>query len=278
MNEKLVPSFILSATVAQNLAHKGYAVLNAELFSETADMLNYIEENYGNNLPYFNYSLLECDFEKSKNIRHFFSKKLRNFYQQHFTDYRTLNESFLSKPGLLNEEFLLHQDFNYTDEKKFPSYNIWIPLTDVNENNGAMFVLPGSHLWFNNYRSASLPTSRISMKNFHEHQIEKIPMKPGQVLLFNPAVFHGSFANKTTQSRIVVTATVTHANADFLYYHQQPKDSHVEVILLSEDAYLRELKQIASQQRPSGKLIQQFNYNHKIITETELLEKANQML
>jgi hypothetical protein len=255
----------------------GYLLIDAGIETEVDRLSRYITENFKLNYPYFSYSLLENSYEQNKTIRQAIREILTSFFETHFNNYKTLNESFLIKPANTSEELLLHQDFCYTDENNFAAYNVWIPLTDVNENNGAVFVLPGSHLWYKNYRSSSLPTSRISTKKFLASQIQKVQMKKGQVLLFHPALFHGSYPNITNQNRVIVTATVTHKNADFVYYHQEENHTEVEVYNLDDDAYLRELKAISMKARPNAPLKQKFAYKHFEITETELLAKANEM-
>lgn len=270
-------TFVINSSTTELLTKNGFAIIG-EVAPPLILELNQFVQNYPNTTKnYFSYSLLENDFNTNLYIRNFFKEKLTNFYESWFSGFKTFNESFLIKPCSTSKELLLHQDFCYTDESKYAAYNVWIPLCDVNENNGAICVLPGSHLWYKNYRSSSLPTSRISMKNFPASQIQKVPMKKGQVLLFHPALFHGSYPNTTTQNRIVVTTTVTYKDASFLYYHQEENATETEVYCLHEDAYLRDLKTISMKVRPDAPMIDKFPYKHFEITETELLAKANEM-
>lgn len=268
-----------SSSVQQTILRNGFALIdNVGLQNKTEQLQKYIVANFQFSEAAFYYSLLNNSFEQNKTLQKFIKEILNDFYETSFFEYRTFSESFLSKPPQTSEELLLHQDFCYTNENKFPAYNIWIPLMDVNENNGAIFVLPGSHLWYKNYRSSSLPTARISMKKFLSHQIVKVNMKRGQALLFHPALFHGSFPNNTSENRVIVTATITHKEADFLYYHREEKSDEVEVYRLDEDAYLRDLKTISAKARPNAPLIEKYAYHHHEITEAELRAKAAEML
>jgi hypothetical protein len=267
----------INSSINEQLAKIGYALVGDVPENSFTQLHAFVMDNLQGNKSYFSYSLIENSYEQNTIIRTIIREILTPFFKSHFNHYKTLNESFLIKPSNTSEELLLHQDFCYTDERTFAAYNVWIPLIDVNESNGAIFVLPGSHLWYKNYRSSSLPTSRISMKNFPSSQIQKVEMKRGQVLLFHPALFHGSYPNTTTQNRVVVTATVTHKNANFLYYHQEENSTETEVYCLHEDAYLRDLKTISMKARPHAPLKEKFTYKHFEITETELRAKANQM-
>jgi len=45
--------------------------------------------------------------------------------------------------------FPLHQDSQYYGKLSQHAYiiTVWIPLVDVNEVNGCLYVIPGSHQW-----------------------------------------------------------------------------------------------------------------------------------
>ena len=67
---------------------------------------------------------------------------------------RAMDETFENAVTLEEELFMTkskrdsngalrpHQDWSIVDEESFRSYNVWIPLVNVDENNGAIQVLP----------------------------------------------------------------------------------------------------------------------------------------
>ncbi len=260
-------------TIEQNLAQNGFAVIDANLLNEVDELQKYIAEHFAFAGTDFYYSLLANTFEQNIVLQSFIKKTLKNFYETQFIGYRTITESFLAKPANAFDELLLHQDWNYTDEGKYPAYNIWIPLTDVTEENGTLFFLKGSHLWFNNLRSATLPTARLSMNIFSLEQIESVMVKKGQVLLFNPAVFHGSYPNNSSQNRIVVTATLLPQEAPFLYYQQSELLGEVKVFQLSDDTFFKSLKTIAVGGNPDATEINRLKYSHQTLSYEDLREK-----
>jgi phytanoyl-CoA dioxygenase PhyH len=254
----------------------GYVVIDAGMEKELDEIERFIAPYIANLSSDFYYSLIANDLENNKRIRDKIRNALRSFYNRTLTNYKSLNESFLTKPANTTNELLLHQDWNYTYEDKFHSLTLWMPLCDVDENNGAVFLLSGSHKWLHNIRSCNLPTARISSKDLPGGRLLKIAMRKGQVLLFHPALFHGSYPNNSNQHRTIVTSVILPENADYVYFQatKDETDKNVKTFGLDEDAFLRELKSIAVGADPSTEAIEQFNYNHPVITPADLLSKV----
>jgi hypothetical protein len=222
----------------------------------------------------FFYSLLNHKYEANKGIRDNIKVVLRPYFEENFADYRTITESYLIKPAQTETELLLHQDWCYTDEKHHQAYNVWIPLEDVTEDNGALFFLKGSHLWFPTLRSGSLLTARISSQDSAaiRTRIATVPMKKGDVLLFHPAVFHGSHPNTSSNDRVIVTTTVMDSEAPFLYYHQE-NENKVEVFRLGDERFIMDLETLTRGERPGGEPIARIEYHHMMVTQEMIDEK-----
>jgi ectoine hydroxylase-related dioxygenase (phytanoyl-CoA dioxygenase family) len=252
--------------IQENLDRDGYAVLETGLIEQ-------LDVNFKLSASDFYYSLLSNSYEDNIVLQRVISEALYSFYEKYFENYRTTTESFLAKPANTTTELLLHQDWCYTDEKIYSAYNLWIPLSDVTESNGAMIFLPGSHLWFDNIRSATLPTARINSKYFMDQGAKAVPLKKGQAIIFHPAVFHGSFPNMSAQNRVVVTVNMMSDNAPFLYF-QRDKDGEANVIQLDDDAFLRSLNTLAIGDVTGFPQIDTMKYNHKLISETDLIDQS----
>lgn len=258
--------------LAQALARDGYLLLDAGLVDETDRIRDFIERGFALPDSGFYYSLMANDFEGNKAIRDFLRDTLTPFYETHFTTYRTVTESFLNKPAHTHDELFLHQDWCYTDEALYDAYNVWFPLDDVTAQNGALFFLPGSHKWFCNYRSGTFPTARISMREM-TGKVETVSMKRGQVLLFHPAVFHGSHPNTTAKNRPVATATVMDREAPFLFYAKNGSGQEAEVYRLPDEALLNGLEKLAMGGKPEGAPLQTLAYRHAELTAQDLVAK-----
>ena len=93
-----------------------------------------------------------CSNDENIKISEFLKEKFEPSIKNNFSEYQLGGGVFIMK-GTGNESVsTLHQDCNVVDEKKFTSLAIWCPLIDVDEHNGCLQVLPGSHQWFDTIR------------------------------------------------------------------------------------------------------------------------------
>ena len=79
----------------------------------------------------------------------------------HFENYTLFGGTFMLKAPKKSTVLPLHQDWSVVDEDQYQSLFIWCPLVDIHPQNGGLFVLPGSHNYFKNYRSGSMQSQRI---------------------------------------------------------------------------------------------------------------------
>ena len=85
------------------------------------------------------------DFELKQKVNQEILNIIQPVLDKNFADYKILGSSFLRKLPNQNNPLPLHQDWTVTDEKKYGSYTIWIPLQDTNQTNGAIRVIDRSH-------------------------------------------------------------------------------------------------------------------------------------
>jgi hypothetical protein len=100
-----------------------------------------------------------------------------------------------------------------------------VPLVDVNEENGALGVIKGSHKLFDHYRSSPSPQSKSPLT---DHiftlfpYVDVIEMKAGEVLVFDNRLIHASPPNLSDRPRIAVGIGVTQKEAQLVHYYQNP--------------------------------------------------------
>lgn len=131
-----------------------------------------------------------------------------------------LGGAFISKAPGEKGILPLHQDWNIVDEEKARSYNLWIPLCDVSEFNGAMRILPQSHRKEKTYRGPNIaPTlSRLTGEvNKHMHNLD---MKAGEALIYDHALWHSSPVNQSNELRLAIVIGVIPQGTKMKYYRQ----------------------------------------------------------
>ena len=92
----------------------------------------------------------------------------------------------------------LHQDNFYLQVSPGTCLAAWVPLEDVDEENGGLFIVPGSHK-----TEVQCPHVADLSVSFTTEEVDvpegmapvEVVLKAGDVLFFNGSVIHGSYPN-----------------------------------------------------------------------------------
>lgn len=99
-------------------------------------------------------------------------------------------------------EFGWHQDSGYVDNVHRPYVNAWIPLDDVNEENGTVYLLPYSVAGTREkVEHKPLPGSNDRIGYFGKDPGIAAICKAGSIVVFSSTVFHRSGPNLTGKMR-----------------------------------------------------------------------------
>jgi phytanoyl-CoA hydroxylase len=119
---------------------------------------------------------------------------------------RLWHDQIQFKPASLGGVNHWHQDWPY-----WPSIapwneqvSAWIALDDVDEKNGCMSMVPGSHLWGNCIEFLQgLPDFTAMPERYEGHEIEvrRVPVKKGEVHYHHSLTWHGSHENHSGRPR-----------------------------------------------------------------------------
>jgi ectoine hydroxylase-related dioxygenase (phytanoyl-CoA dioxygenase family) len=170
----------------------------------------------------------------------------------------------------------LHQDWSVVEENEYGTAFIWCPLQDVDAFNGGIFVLKGSHKYFNGIRSGSYPSNRYILPYELHHCTTNIPLKAGEAIIYFDRLFHGSHSNQSTGDRIVVTGRVVEREARLVYFHKRNEDE-VDVYPADPAFYLSHIDTLAKGRLPSGlsKLYTRA-YRHEPVSDESLQSKIRE--
>lgn len=119
----------------------------------------------------------------------------------------------------------LHQDNFYLRVAPDTCYAAWCAIDDVDQENGGMVLVPGSHTL-----PILCPTGSDKTLFFTDHHIdvpegmEAVPadMKAGDVLFFNGSVIHGSYPNASEDRfrRAFICHYVPKASAEVSHFYE----------------------------------------------------------
>ena len=177
-----------------------------------------------------------------------------------FQSYKVLGGTYLNKaPGDVGKVGV-HQDWTVVDESRYYSLTIWVPVQDVDETNGALRVLPGSHLFFDYYRSDNIPYAYRGNEQMLWDNMVTVPMKAGQAFVLNHAVLHASAPNFTDRDRLVIAYGLVPKEADLMFYHRERNNdtAKVEKFDMPDDFFQRYYN--VGYRPKFGELVSTFDY------------------
>ncbi|MGB0918761.1 MAG: phytanoyl-CoA dioxygenase family protein, partial [Flavobacteriales bacterium] len=146
--------------------------------------------------------------------------------QPNMADTQVFTASFVVKEPNPQGVVPPHQDWSFVEnEEEHCSVSCWIPLQDVNMNNGCIGVIKGSNRFFKNVRPSPSPQVETPLKK-HMYTIfpflELQEMKAGEALIFDNRTFHASPPNTTDATRLAVGLGFTQAEAEIRHYTLKP--------------------------------------------------------
>tara|TARA_A100000164_G_C21748479_1_gene695819 strand:+ start:81 stop:908 length:828 start_codon:yes stop_codon:yes gene_type:complete len=100
-----------------------------------------------------------------------------------------------------------HQDAKYIGLEPYNWVTVWLAVTDANEENGCMRMLPGSHkenlkTHEQKFDENNLLTRGQTITNVPLEKTDPIILKAGQISLHHPKIVHGSGLNQSNDRRI----------------------------------------------------------------------------
>jgi len=144
-------------------------------------------------------------------------------------DYRHISSGFAVKqPGGARGRMPLHQDITMATEEGRPALSLWIPLVEVNDRNGSLEMVAGSHR-LNRKPRAPGTTFAASLfeAEIRDRYISTIAMQPGQAVFMDQALFHSSSPNLSPRPRPVAVSVLVPREQPLVYYHRQEIDGRI---------------------------------------------------
>lgn len=126
-----------------------------------------------------------------------------------------------------------HRDPTFVDEPLVRSLGIWCALDDLDEEQGTLMVVPGSHRSARHVRPHQDPANLCpSIALDGTGAAIAVPMPAGSAIVYDHALIHGSGPNRTNRVRTVVTGLAVPPDAAASYALRVG----TEVVLVEIDA------------------------------------------
>ncbi len=205
--------------------------------------------------------------------------------QPHLYDTQVFTASFVVKEPNPRGVVPPHQDWSFVeDEVAHCSLTCWIPLQDVNMENGCMGVVKGSNRYFQSIRPSPSPQVATPLKK-HMFTIfpyvQLLEMKAGEALFFDNRTFHASPPNVTNELRLAVGLGFTHAAAEIRHYCLKPgTEDRLLKYKIDPEFFFKYDNTSLSKMYDQGKLIEGYGIPEEILYTWEDLsvEEIKQLM
>lgn len=223
------PPYINDETVFKSFKEEGYAIIRNIIKEKELNDAYTMFENIKNDKEYNVYEKFESsgNFNSRKLQQQIFTF-IKSFMQKTAHRYANLDNceigdggAFFIKPNTSKSKLEPHQDSPVIDETINYAIFVWIPLQDINTENGALYILPKSHLWGNCYRSQHIPWAYGNLCKELWKFMLPVYLNKGDILLFDPSIIHASEVNNSNDYRVVICGAllpINHQKVDFIQY------------------------------------------------------------
>lgn len=200
------------------LLEEGYVVVPFLDENSVQELKAFFFENHPQEIPGFYATAHVPDIAFRKKMNEKIKSVFASAIDKYFVNCEALGGSFVVKSKSQQERLHPHQDWNIVDETQYRSFNIWVPLVDLTEQNGAIRVLPKSHLWGLNYRGPNIPESNPDKIEDIWNDMQTLMMKAGEALIYDHRLYHASYANQTDELRLATVFGIKPSQAEMYYY------------------------------------------------------------
>ena len=146
---------------------------------------------------------------------------------------RIWHDQIQYKPAATGGVNMWHQDAPlWPIIRPMTEVSAWVALDDVDETNGCMSMVPGSHLWGDHMSElAKLPSYDAMPQEYEGHKIEVklCPAKKGEVHYHHALTWHGSHANTSGRPRRAIALHYMTGDTRYVASGNHPMKPFVEV-------------------------------------------------
>jgi hypothetical protein len=149
------------------------------------------------------------------------------------------------------------------DERRFTGVTVWVPLHDVDADNGMLHVVPGSHRFSSAVRVQDVdhsPFADLDRAVIEDHG-RGVPLAAGEAIVFDNRLIHYSLPNVSDDPRIVLSfgmrpraarcVVVLPGEEGAAVLHEVDDDFYVEVLPATRDRWVPDGDPLAEISQPA---------------------------
>ncbi len=232
-------SVFRDTTLQKQFEQKGYILLPSLLSGSEIETLNSLFTKYQREYNgAFHTSHFSTDVTYKKQVHDTIAELVFPKAAPYLNNFLPLFGNFMIKNSDPENFMPLHADWTYVDEQRFCSVAIWIPLVDVDAENGCLGIIEGSHKVTNAIRGPLLQQSSLQRdKDWEERFGKLIPMKAGDAIIYNHSLLHYSPPNKTKIARPALNLSIVPDTAPWRHYCKPDCTDEIEVYSVPDSSF-----------------------------------------
>ncbi|MFN8396217.1 MAG: phytanoyl-CoA dioxygenase family protein [Bacteroidia bacterium] len=272
------PTIVRDAELLDEIVREGFAVRRF-LPAEAIEALREIykrEHAVAHAEGAMFYTLYSQNLEYRQRVDREVGAVMQPYLQAMFQDYKTVLHGFIVKVPGPKSGFLIHQDTTGLDEFKFSSLSVWVPLWDIDRENGALCMVRRSHKMGFPYRGISFAFPFDKIHGTVKRYLEPVFMQAGEAIIFDQRTFHASLPNRSENNRVVAIAGLFPKEAEFQIAYQESPEAPIELYRQEDDFILKYPRFMHDcRTRPvSGEKFAEVDFQIPLWTEAEFVAKA----
>lgn len=226
----------------KELTQKGFAIFPPIDVATQMDLVQFATVEFGSSRDPFHTTHFISNIATKERVHNLIKEKLTNFVTHFFPHYDLILGNFMIKNSSEDSAVPLHSDWSYIDESKYSSYSIWIPLCDLNEDNGGFGVVPFSHKIVPEKRGPNIDvTLGRSNEEIIENYGKQLKLKSGEILVYNHKLLHFSGVNRSLNTRVAINVSIVPKSCSgklHHYYYIKELDNTRKYIFCDTQFYL----------------------------------------
>lgn len=223
-------SRFLDPKLEEQFEENGYAVIKGFLSPDEIAGLKKLYETYHN--QFVDRLMWNSLYHTSRENSLYISKEILSVFNPKiastFSDAKTVLATVMSKcPNQPDGFDTPHRDYSIFDENEFEYRQLWCPLIDINQENGAMYVIPRSH----KLPHRILPVMNRCIYRDHKDEVmqyaQPLYLEAGDLLVYADKTLHGGYHNASGKERPVTHFAIFHPKAQLKYYRRANQNSNM---------------------------------------------------